>query len=595
MSPHDGMSPRAFGKYGVLARLATGGAASIFLARQPGPAGFAKLVCLKTLLPDRASDADFMAMFLDEARLAARLNHPNCVQIYELGKARGVYYISMEYIFGETLWNLLMTVTRVRAPLPVLEVAHIIASVCDGLHHAHELRDSDGRPYQLVHRDISPQNIMITFEGQAKVVDFGIAKAKTGREPTQSGLVKGKLSYMSPEQIAGSPVDRRSDIYSLGIVMFECLASRRLYRGGTPEDIARLILDHRAPRLRDVVPETPAVLDEVCARALSRQRENRFQTAHDMGNAIRAYLDSVRYSQSSAVLARLMAARFGSKIARRRSVYEGALSNGYIDRDLLEALDARPVRDIDLIWDADDDGDFDFDGTQEIDGVENARMRAAPAARRGARPDSEETNLDRFAPPVPRSFGRRSPSDILRDRSDEAGGTLAGGFAAHSSAAMLPRFGAPRSAEPKSNDDAGWGDDTLIKPGPPGEGCPVYGGTAAALEASFGGLFGREDTDRSDPGDSGREPARTRGVRGTWEHASDRTGTGGAERAERTYPPISPPPLPRARGASDIVQESRGPLARPRFSLAVVLAAVALAFSLGMAAGVLIAHWIAGL
>src|SRR6267142_5602565 len=190
------MPPKKFGKYEVLARLATGGAANIFLARQPGAAGFHKLVCLKTLLPERVTDSDFVAMFLDEARLAARLNHPNCVQIYDLGRVRGSYYISMEYIFGETLWNLLATVTRLRTPLPASHVASILANVCDGLHHAHELKDSNGRPYNLVHRDVSPQNIMITFEGQTKVVDFGIAKAETGRAPTIAGIVKGKFSYM---------------------------------------------------------------------------------------------------------------------------------------------------------------------------------------------------------------------------------------------------------------------------------------------------------------------------------------------------------------------------------------------------------------
>ncbi|MEQ8976777.1 MAG: protein kinase, partial [Deltaproteobacteria bacterium] len=149
------MPRRSFGKYEVLARLATGGAASIFLARQPGAAGFHKLVVLKTLLPERAIDADFVAMFLDEARLAARLNHPNCVQIYDLGRVRGVYYISMEYIFGETLWNLLTTVTRLRTPLPPAHVASILASACDGLHHAHELKDPNGKAYHLVHRDVS--------------------------------------------------------------------------------------------------------------------------------------------------------------------------------------------------------------------------------------------------------------------------------------------------------------------------------------------------------------------------------------------------------------------------------------------------------
>jgi serine/threonine protein kinase len=340
--------PRSFGKYEVLARLATGGAASIFLARQPGAAGFTKLVALKTLLAERSQDEDFVAMFLDEARLAARLNHPNCVQIYDLGRVRGVYYISMEYIFGETLWNLLTTVTKLKTPLPPAHVAAIIASVCDGLHHAHELKDAQGRPYHLVHRDVSPQNVMITFEGQTKVVDFGIAKAETGRAPTIAGIVKGKFSYMSPEQITGSAVDRRSDIFSLGIVMFECLASRRLYRGDTPEEIAKLILEHRAPRLRDVVPDIPLPLDEICATALSRHPSKRFQSAQQMADALRVYLDEVRHNQGASHLARLMVERFGGMIEERRQVYEASLMPNYDEAALIKVLDARPVRELDL-------------------------------------------------------------------------------------------------------------------------------------------------------------------------------------------------------------------------------------------------------
>ena len=340
---------QSFGKYEVLARLATGGAANIFLARRSGAAGFNKLVCLKTLLPERANDADFVRMFLDEARLAARLHHPNCVQIYDLGRVDGVYYISMEYIFGETLWNLLTTVTRLKTPLPPTHVAAIVAHVCDGLHHAHELTDEQGKALNLVHRDVSPQNVMISFEGQTKVVDFGIAKAETDRPPTVAGIVKGKFSYMSPEQITGNAVDRRSDIYSLGIVMFECLASRRLYRGDTPEEIARLILEHRAPRLRDVVPDIPQPLDDICARALSRQASRRYQSAAEMGAAIREYLESVRFNAGATIVGRLMAERFGELVPKRRQAYEAAMTGDYDEGFLCEALSAQPVRKIDLV------------------------------------------------------------------------------------------------------------------------------------------------------------------------------------------------------------------------------------------------------
>ncbi|MEM7677911.1 MAG: serine/threonine-protein kinase, partial [Myxococcota bacterium] len=388
------MARQRFGKYEVLARLATGGAASIFLARQPGVAGFNKLVVLKTLLPERASDEDFVRMFLDEARLAARLHHPNCVQIYDLGRVEQIYYISMEYIFGETLWNLLTTVTRLKTPLPVTHVAAIIAHVCEGLHHAHELKDKNGRDLNLVHRDVSPQNVMISFEGQTKVVDFGIAKAETDRPPTVAGIVKGKFSYMSPEQITGNPVDRRSDIYSLGIVMFECLASRRLYRGDTPEEIARLILEHRAPRLRDVVPEIPQALDDICARALARQPTRRFQNAHAMGAAIRDYLESVRFSGNATVISRLMGDRFGDLVDRRRDAYDAALVGDYDEAELCEALGASPVRQVDL---------FSDDG-----GVSGIRTNSA-AGRMVDAPEVAETMPEVRTPPSSSGQFRRRP------------------------------------------------------------------------------------------------------------------------------------------------------------------------------------------
>lgn len=344
------MSVRTFGRYEVLARLATGGTANIFLARQPGAAGFHKLVCLKTLLPARASDQDFVAMFLDEARLAACLSHPNCVQIYDLGRARGVYYISMEYILGETLWNLLTTVRKFRTPLPPGDVAAIVAAACEGLHHAHELRDPEGRSYNLVHRDVSPQNIMVSFDGHTKVLDFGIAKAETGRVPTTAGIVKGKFAYMSPEQIAGGELDRRSDIFSLGIVLFECLSSRRLFRGDSPEEIARLILEQRAPRLSEVVGDIPSPLEAICARALEPRPGHRFQTALDMRDALRAYLDDARYPGGTAPIARLCEERFGESVPRRRRAVEAALQpRERLDHGgLLEALGAGRVRELDL-------------------------------------------------------------------------------------------------------------------------------------------------------------------------------------------------------------------------------------------------------
>ncbi len=341
------MPPRPFGRYEVVARLAVGGAANIFLAREPITEGH-RLVCVKTLLPERARDAEFVAMFLDEARLAQRLEHPNCVEIYDVGRQRGVFYMSMEYIFGETLWNLLATVAEVRRPLPQAVVASILYSACSGLHHAHDLEGPDGRPYNLVHRDVSPQNIMVTFDGVTKVLDFGVAKAETGRQATATGIVKGKFSYMSPEQITGGAVDRRSDVFSLGIVMFECLASRRLYRAESPEDIAALMLDRRPPRLREIVADIHPTLDAICSRALSRHADNRYPTAAAMADALADYLAEIRFDTSYKPVRRLVAERFAADIDRRRRLFGGVEAGAYDETELITALGARPVFEVDL-------------------------------------------------------------------------------------------------------------------------------------------------------------------------------------------------------------------------------------------------------
>lgn len=348
------MPSRAFGEYEVLARLATGGAANIFLARHARFGVEPKLVCLKTLLPERARDKEFVAMFLDEARIAQRLMHPNCIELFEVGQIDGTYFIAMEAILGETLWGLLSTVPEVRRPLPPEVVASIVARVCVGLHHAHELKDEKGRPLRLIHRDISPQNVMITFEGQTKVLDFGIAKAATEREATVTGIVKGKFAYMSPEQITGASIDHRSDLYSLGIVMFECLASRRLYRADNPEQIARMMFEP-APRLKDAVPDIHPELDAICAKALSRQPARRFQSAKEMGDAITAHLSNVKFDPGTRPVMALMEERFSDRISARRLIYEKAARGEYEESELLRVLGARPVLELDLLPDPGDD------------------------------------------------------------------------------------------------------------------------------------------------------------------------------------------------------------------------------------------------
>lgn len=337
-----------FGKFQVLARLASGGTANIFLSRQVEPASLRRLVVLKTLLPDRTSDPDFRAMFTDESQLAWALSHPNCVSTYEFGTIRGIQFIAMEYIIGEPLSALLVAGARARTIIPPVIAAEIIHGAALGLHHAHELRDDDGRPYNIVHRDVSPQNIMITAEGHVKVLDFGVAKAETAREPTAFGVVKGKFGYMSPEQIEGNPVDRRSDVFSLGIVLFESLSGRRLFQAHSVEEVALQILSRPIPKLSDVVPDMPPMLVDICAKALTRKLNDRFASAKALADALEVFLKKSPKRGGRALVAeqlrRTCPGQVESAIALSESILDGRCEQG----ELLKSLRANPVNVYDI-------------------------------------------------------------------------------------------------------------------------------------------------------------------------------------------------------------------------------------------------------
>jgi serine/threonine-protein kinase len=278
------------GRYQLLARLATGGMAEIFLARQTGIGGFEKLVVVKRILPQLAREQAFVEMFLDEAVIAAQLNHPNVVQIYDLGESERSYYIAMEYLEGESLGHLVSEGVRQGQPLGPGLAANLIAQVCDGLHYAHTLEDEQGRPLGIVHRDISPHNVIVLFSGTAKLVDFGIAKAATKVHQTQVGTLKGKLTYMSPEQCLGKTVDSRSDLFSLGVVLWELLARKRLFKRDAEPAIIRAIVDEPIPEVRQVRDDVPQALAAVVERALQKEPGARFASAAEMAAALRDFM-----------------------------------------------------------------------------------------------------------------------------------------------------------------------------------------------------------------------------------------------------------------------------------------------------------------
>lgn len=282
---------RVFEKYEVIRRLATGGMGDIFLARQIGVAGFNRVVVLKSLRPDVVERDEFFAQFLNEARTAATLNHPNVVAVYEIDEFRGVYFIAMEYIDGTDLGAMLRAAQTSRQRLPFRFSAGVIHDAALGLHHAHTARDGSGQANSIVHRDVSPQNIMVRLDGIAKVVDFGIAAAANQIDPFR-GRLQGKLRYMSPEQIRGRALTGASDQFSLGVVLWELITQRRLFSAKEPTAVLREISLGAVPRPSQLVPDLPAALEAVVMRMLSREPGERFPTAKDAALALRGFLES---------------------------------------------------------------------------------------------------------------------------------------------------------------------------------------------------------------------------------------------------------------------------------------------------------------
>jgi len=313
-----------FGKYTLLCKLATGGMGELFVARQTGAGGFEKLVVIKRLLPHLAEDAHFVAMLLDEARIAARLSHPNVCQVYDLGEAEGHYYIAMEHLEGVPASMLLRRARRVSQRLDVGLAAAILRQTCDGLNHAHDLTDGDGNSIGLVHRDVSPSNLFVTSTGVVKVLDFGVAKSQDALARTHTGALKGKYAYMSPEQVLGNPVDRRADVFSLGVVLFELLTAQRLFWRDSEYKMFQAIVEDPIPSLLELRPGLPPPVAHVALRALSRDPDRRFSSARDMGEALDEAISGSGGVWKTNQVADYLMQHFGKLVdERRRDVQTG--------------------------------------------------------------------------------------------------------------------------------------------------------------------------------------------------------------------------------------------------------------------------------
>lgn len=278
---------QVLGRYELLLPIAAGGMAMVWAARMRGTRGFQKIVAVKTMLPKLSEDPQFEQMFLDEASLASQIRHPNAVEILDLGEQGGILYLVMEWIEGVPL-NQLMKAAKRQGGVPAKVAVRVAMQTCAGLHAAHELKDSNGNLVGLVHRDVSPQNILVTFDGVTKVVDFGVAKATAaGDGATQAGQIKGKVGYMAPEQVRGEPIDRRVDVFALGIVLYALTTGKHPFRR---ESEAATMYNICAPQAvmppSKVVPDYPAELEAVILKALEKDRDKRFPSANDMLKAL---------------------------------------------------------------------------------------------------------------------------------------------------------------------------------------------------------------------------------------------------------------------------------------------------------------------
>ena len=373
------------GRYEVISHLATGGMAQIYLARQTGLGAFERHVVLKTILRERAQDERFITMFLDEAKLAATLNHQNIAQVYEVDEADGAYFMAMEYVHGENARAILETTLRRGWTIPLELAMMIISGAAAGLHHAHERKGRTGQPLNIVHRDVSPANLMVGYDGSVKVLDFGIAKAEERATKTVGGTIKGKYGYMSPEQCKGKPIDRRSDIFALGICLYELTTLRRAFKGNDDFETMKRIVAGDVILPSVAVPGYPRELEAIVLTAMASDQGARFQTAQEMIEALDAFAVRAKLTGSNTAMGRFMTQLFGT----RREPWVEAAEEAAADKTEISAGGR-----------ADDEDEAD-------DGEKTTVLSAEDRAQRSASPQV-------LVPPPPTDAAAWQEGDVMR-------------------------------------------------------------------------------------------------------------------------------------------------------------------------------------
>ncbi|HLL55032.1 MAG TPA: serine/threonine-protein kinase, partial [Myxococcaceae bacterium] len=313
---------RRLGPYEIHAGLSVGGMAELYLASLRGPGGYRKFVALKKILADVQSHDRFARMFRDEAHITAALSHKNIAQVHDLGEAEdGELYLAMEYILGMDVGRILRACRKLNEPLPIGLSVRIVRDVCTALDYAHRFLDREGQPSPIVHRDITPKNVMVGYDGQVKVIDFGVALAKNKLDVTAVGTIKGTAAYMSPEQVRGKRLDGRSDLYSAGVVLHELLTGQRLFSAKMEVDLYKQILSEPLPPVRELNPGVPERLAEVLERALSRDPAGRFESGMQMAEALHFALPNAIFDTSKT--RDFMCSRFADKLHEARAVLKG--------------------------------------------------------------------------------------------------------------------------------------------------------------------------------------------------------------------------------------------------------------------------------
>lgn len=346
---------KAQNRYRVIERLESGGMAEVFRGEAESLAGFKKQVAIKRVLPHLAQNEKFIRMFLDEARLCARLNHANIVQVFDIGHVENTYFIVMEFVDGVNLKAVIEYMKKRNQPMPIGAAVFITMQVCSGLHYAHELTDADGNPLHIVHRDVSPPNVLISKRGEIKLTDFGLAKAAMQVEKTDPGVVKGKFSYLAPETAMGKEADAQADIFAVGIILWEMLAGRRLFLGDSDYQTVKLVQQANVPSLRKINPEVPEDLEAIVMRALAKDKSQRYRTAEQLAKDLAQFMSAHQIAVTNFDIAKIVREVLEEKKAQARK--EGKRDGSIIDKLIQEEL----LRFTSL-------GDFDADlGSKPLD------------------------------------------------------------------------------------------------------------------------------------------------------------------------------------------------------------------------------------